>query len=139
MYEYKAVIRRVVDGDTVDVDLDLGFSVWLHDQRIRLLGIDTPETRTQDLQEKAAGKLATARVEEMLPVGSVQTIRTSKEKRGKFGRVLGDFPVGETTVCQTLIDECLAVAYHGQSKEDVRKKHLENRAYLQSIGALSAQ
>ena len=136
MYEYRVVIRRVLDGDTVDVDIDLGFKVWLRDQRIRVLGVDTPETRTRDLQEKAAGKLATARVMELLPQDSVQTMRTSKEGRGKFGRVLGNFPVGDTTVSQILIAERLAVAYHGQSKDDVEKEHLANRAYLKSQGAL---
>ena len=53
MYEYKALINRVVDGDTVDVDIDLGFGVWLHDERVRIMGIDTPESRTRDLVEKA--------------------------------------------------------------------------------------
>ena len=72
----------------------------------------------------------------LLPPDSRQTIRTSKEGRGKFGRVLGNFPVGDTTVSQTLIDERLAVAYHGQSKDDVEKEHLANRAYLQSKGAI---
>ena len=52
MYEYKCKIRKVVDGDTVDVDIDLGFGVWLRKQRVRLVGIDTPESRTKDLQEK---------------------------------------------------------------------------------------
>ena len=55
MYEYKCKIRKVVDGDTVDVDIDLGFGVWLRKQRVRLVGIDTPESRTKDLQEKKYG------------------------------------------------------------------------------------
>ena len=55
MYEYKCKIRKVVDGDTVDVDIDLGFGVWLRKQRVRLVGIDTPESRTKDLEEKKYG------------------------------------------------------------------------------------
>ena len=58
MHEYKVEVLRVVDGDTVDVDIDLGFSTWLKKQRIRLYGIDTPESRTRDLEEKKYGKMA---------------------------------------------------------------------------------
>ena len=57
MYEYRATIRRVVDGDTVDVDIDLGFGVWLKDERVRIMGIDTPESRTRDKVEKKLEKL----------------------------------------------------------------------------------
>ena len=58
MYEYNCTIRRVVDGDTVDVDIDLGFGIWVHNERVRLYGIDTPESRTRDLEEKKAGLFA---------------------------------------------------------------------------------
>ena len=57
MHEYKCTMLRVVDGDTVDVDIDLGFGVWMRKQRIRLYGIDTPESRTRDLEEKKYGLL----------------------------------------------------------------------------------
>ena len=66
MYEYNVRLVRVVDGDTVDVDIDLGFGIWLHKERIRLYGIDTPESRTRDLEEKKYGKLATKFVERFL-------------------------------------------------------------------------
>ena len=52
MYEYKCKIVKIVDGDTIDVDIDLGFGTWIHNERIRLVGIDTPESRTRDLEEK---------------------------------------------------------------------------------------
>ena len=58
MHEYNCTIRRVVDGDTVDVDIDLGFDMWIHNERVRLFGIDTPESRTRDLEEKKAGLFA---------------------------------------------------------------------------------
>ena len=58
MYEYKCKIRKVVDGDTVDIDIDLGFGVWLNDERVRIMGIDTPESRTSDPIEKIFGKAA---------------------------------------------------------------------------------
>ena len=66
MYEYKIKIIKVVDGDTVDVDIDLGFGVWLHKERVRLYGIDTPESRTRDLEEKKYGKAASAYLKEKL-------------------------------------------------------------------------
>ena len=81
MYEYKAIIRRVVDGDTVDVTLDLGFNI-LYNSRIRLLGINTPESRTRDLEEKKRGLAAKERVKELCPVGSTIMVETVKDGRG---------------------------------------------------------
>ena len=94
MYEYRCKIVRVVDGDTVDVDIDLGFGMWIHKERIRLHGIDTPESRTRDLEEKKYGLLAKEQVKYFLPVGSIQTLITVKDKAGKFGRILGRFKTG---------------------------------------------
>ena len=92
MYEYRVEVVRVVDGDTVDVDIDLGFGVALNNQRIRLAGIDAPETRTRDLVEKEAGLKAKACVEVALPVGSKQVLVTSSfdDAKGKYGRIIGD-------------------------------------------------
>lgn len=92
MYEYKCIVRRVVDGDTVDVDIDLGFDVWLFDQRIRLIGIDAPETRTRDLEEKEQGFRSKSYVDRILDAKQQQTL-VSKEYRGKYGRIIGDFKV----------------------------------------------
>ena len=132
MYEYRAVIDRVVDGDTVDVMIDLGFDVWTK-QRVRVAGIDTPESRTRNLREKKFGKLAAARVEELIPVDSSHIIRTTLDDRGKFGRVLADFPnIGTgTSLSITLINEHLAVGYEGQSKNAVRAAHEANWDYLE--------
>ena len=115
MYEYKAIIRRVVDGDTVDVTLDLGFDI-LYNNRIRLLGIDTPESRTRDLEEKALGLAAKDRVKELCPVGSTVSIRTTKDGRGKFGRILGEIFVEEQSVNKLLVEEGHAVEYFGGKK-----------------------
>src|SRR6056300_23256 len=90
MYEYNCKIVRVVDGDTVDIDIDLGFGIWLRNERVRVLGIDAPETRTRDLAEKEKGLESKAFVEGMLPVGSKQVL-ISKGFNGKFGRILGTF------------------------------------------------
>ena len=134
MYEYKATIKYIVDGDTVDVDIDLGFDVWLRDQRIRLYGIDTPECRTRNKAEKAHGLLAKAYVEKALKLGKVYTLRT-KEK-GKFGRYLGEIKVGRTTINNLLIKELLAMPYQGQSKKDIAIKQEENRIALIEQGRL---
>src|SRR5210317_2004060 len=96
MYEYKCKIIKIVDGDTVDVDLDLGFGVWLRDERVRIMGIDTPESRTSDKLEKIFGLAAKNRLKELL--GKTANLKTriakdGEDLRGKFGRVLGDFDV----------------------------------------------
>ena len=79
MYEYRCKILRVVDGDTVDVDIDLGFGVWMHKERIRLHGIDTPESRTRDLEEKKYGLIAKQKIKDFMPVGSTQRLVTTKD------------------------------------------------------------
>lgn len=117
MYEYKAVIDRWVDGDTVDVDIDLGFDVVLRDQRVRLYGINTPESRTRDLEEKKRGLAAKERVNEMAPAGTRVTLLTHKyDAKGKFGRILGAIVVDAGTVNQMLIEEGHATPYYGGKK-----------------------
>ena len=114
MNNYKCTIERVVDGDTVDVFLDLGFSIWIK-ERIRVYGIDTPETRTKDKAEKEAGLKAKKRVTELLPKGSNQVCTTYKHK-GKYGRYLADFVIKHTTLSQILLKENLAQEYYGKHK-----------------------
>jgi micrococcal nuclease len=87
MFDYMATLVRVVDGDTVDCDIDLGFGVWLRNQRIRLYGINAPETRTKDLEEKKAGIDAKHRLIVLMKDKFLLT--TVKDKRGKYGRILG--------------------------------------------------
>ena len=136
MYEYRCKIDRVVDGDTVDVDIDLGFGIWLRKERVRLYGIDTPESRTRDLEEKKYGLTAKSFVQDLLPVGSMQTLRTRKDDKGKFGRILGEFVVYDAvtdssrTLNQIMIDRHYGVEYHGQSKQDIAEEHLRNRELL---------
>jgi micrococcal nuclease len=140
MYEYNSIIRYVVDGDTVDVDIDLGFGVWLRDQRIRLYGIDTPESRTRDLTEKLFGFAAKDFVKNYLPVGSKQILKTfigkdGEDMRGKFGRILGDFFINDgKMLVKTMITEGYGVAYNGQSKTVIQEAHLKNRQLLISKG-----
>lgn len=135
MYEYRCRIVRVVDGDTVDVDIDLGFGVMLANERVRIVGIDTPESRTSDPVEKVFGKLASAKVSEVLPEGSWHVLR-SEEFKGKFGRILGDIIIEpmKLKLTELLLCEHLAVEYHGQSKDDIEAEHLKNRQILIESG-----
>lgn len=133
MYEYNCTIVKVIDGDTTDVDIDLGFGVWMKKQRIRFYGVDTPESRTRDKEEKVYGLMAKEFVQQHLPVGSKQVLRTKKDGVGKYGRILGEFVVGDTTVNQLLIDTHNAVAYHGQSKEEIAEEHIKNRGLVNVV------
>ena len=143
MYEYKCKILRVVDGDTVDVDIDLGFGVWMHKERVRMMGIDTPESRTRDKVEKAFGLASKERLKELLPIGSIQILKTEidrsgEDKKGKFGRILGDFITEDDRRCTTiLVEEGHAVAYFGGSKDEVDAQHMANRTRLLENGTMS--
>jgi micrococcal nuclease len=134
MYEYRATILKIVDGDTVDVDIDLGFGIWIRNERVRIAGIDTPESRTRDKEEKKFGLLAKARLKELLKTDDVilqtQIDKSGEDAKGKFGRILGDFILDNTTAGATLIAEGHAVAYNGESKEDLVEAHMANRARL---------
>ena len=139
VYEYRCKIVRVVDGDTVDVDIDLGFGIWMHKERVRLHGIDTPESRTRDLEEKKYGLLAKEQILFFLPEGSMQTLVTVKDKAGKFGIILGKFKIVDpvtaydTTVNDWMIKEHHAAPYFGQSKDEIAQIHLENRSKVVDI------
>lgn len=115
MYTYRATILRWVDGDTVDIDIDLGFGVWLRKQRVRLYGINAPESRTRDLEEKRRGLAAKEAAKNYAPVGSRVTIQTQKDKEtGKYGRILGVLVLetGES-VNDLLVENGHAVTYFG--------------------------
>jgi len=134
MYEYKCKIVKVVDGDTVDVDIDLGFGIWLRNERVRLYGIDTPESRTRNKTEKRYGLYASAFLKNAL--GTDCVLRTQKDRSGKFGRVLGEFIVFDhandryTSVKDIMIREHIGVEYYGQSKQEIEEQHLKNRELL---------
>ena len=138
MYEYRAKVNRVVDGDTVDVDIDLGFGIWIHDERVRIMGIDTPESRTSDEVEKVFGLASKERLKEILGetcILKTQVDNKGEDMKGKFGRILGDFIAEDgRLVTEILIGEGHAVPYHGQSKDDVQGEHLKNRERLISEG-----
>jgi len=148
MYEYKVKVIKVVDGDTIDVDIDLGFGMSYNKQRVRLMGIDTPESRTRDLEEKKFGKASKAHLKDLLSRGNVSLISHDK---GKFGRILGELwvhsidneghPVFEnrTKFCVNaqMITDNHAVPYTGENKDDVQDQHMENRRILIERGVVS--
>jgi len=137
MYEYSCKVTRVVDGDTVDVILDLGFSI-LHKCRVRLYGIDTPESRTRNKDEKIRGKLASAFLKDAIKKGKKVTLRSKlKDSKGKYGRVLGEIVVDEININQSMIINHMAVRYFGQSKDDIEAEHLQNRKKLIEIGVFT--
>jgi len=139
MYEYSCEVKKVVDGDTVDVVLDLGFDI-LYKSRVRLYGIDTPESRTRNKDEKARGKMASAFLKEAIEDGEKVVIQTKlKDSRGKFGRVLGDVVVDGVNINQLMVKCHLAVAYHGQSKNDVEEEHMRNRDFLIEKGLFNPE
>jgi micrococcal nuclease len=125
MYEYNCIIERVVDGDTIDITVDLGFQVHLIKQRVRVHGINTPETRTKDLEEKRFGMLAKEAVERIFPEGSKAKLVSKKFTTGKFGRILGDFylPNGQL-LTEHLLETHLAAEYTDDASLRVmRMKH----------------
>lgn len=141
---YKAKVLKIVDGDTVDVDIDLGFGIVLTDERVRIMGIDTPESRTKDKVEKVFGLASKDRLKELLDKETILVTyddRNGEDMKGKFGRILGDFIVEEwegeqRLVTEVLIEEGHAVKYHGQNKADVLTAHLANRNKLMTEGVV---
>jgi|TARA_R100001163_G_scaffold2433_2_gene3746 micrococcal nuclease len=134
MYEYGCTVERVVDGDTIDVVLDLGFDIRFK-SRVRLYGIDTPESRTRDKDEKVRGKMAATFLKNAVDKGTKIVIETKlKDSRGKYGRVLGNVIVDGLNINETMVINHLAVAYFGQSKNDVEAEHLINREKLIELG-----
>jgi micrococcal nuclease len=148
MYEYRTTLLNVVDGDTVDVDIELGFGVVLADERVRIMGIDTPESRTRDKVEKLFGLAAKNRVKELLagkPKLKTQVAKNGEDMKGKFGRVLGDFEVYNeirdswSNLTTLLIDEGHAVPYFGGSKEETQAAHMVNRERLLDEGIVDRE
>ena len=134
MYEYRCTVVKIIDGDTVDVDIDLGFGIWMHKERIRLIGIDTPESRTRDKEEKKYGLAAKKYLTEMLNDEGGIVLKTKKDAEGKFGRILGELwrttDNADKSINQYLVDEHHAGQYYGQSKDEIVEQHLENRKHV---------
>ena len=141
-------VEKVVDGDTIDAVIDLGFDVRLSN-RIRLLGIDTPESRTRDLEEKFYGKLSSAALKSWVHWAvvsdrediEIQLRCPEEDSRGKFGRILGELWIncsedghqynGWTNLNKWMCENGYAVGYWGQNKDDVEGEHMANRKLLE--------
>ena len=120
-------VTKVVDGDTIDVIIDLGFDI-MYKSRVRLFGIDTPESRTRDLVEKKFGLMSKEYLKEALKKAEKIVIKTHKgEETGKFGRILGEIFCDGVNVNQQMCEVGHAVAYYGQNKDLVEEAHLKNR------------
>lgn len=141
--EYDVTVIKVVDGDTVDVDIDLGFGVTLKDERVRIMGIDTPESRTSDKVEDLFGEAAKARLKELMKDGGkliTTEDKSGEDMKGKFGRILGDFRVPDgRKVTDIMIEEGHCVPYFGGSKEDTQAQHQINRERLLAEGIVSQE
>ena len=137
MYHYKIKkITKVIDGDTIEIDLDLGFGVWYRNQRVRLNGIDTPESRTKDKDEKIRGELSKSKLKELIEEKRVK-ITTAIDPDDKFGRILGIIETKEgINVNEWLITNNYAVAYKGQNKDLVQEAHQKNIEILRARGEI---
>ena len=139
MWTYRAKVVRVIDGDTVDVDIDLGFGIWQKNERVRIMGIDTPESRTRDKIEKKFGLAAKAKLKSIL--GKITVLKTTINKKGvdmkgKFGRVLGDFLQDDKSVAKIMCETGHAVPYFGGAKANTQKQHIKNRKKLVAQGVV---
>jgi micrococcal nuclease len=139
-YEYHAKVINVIDGDTIVVDIDLGFNVVLSNQSVRLLGVDTPESRTSDKIEKVFGLASKDYAKEFIENCKKQVIlRTHKsDDSEKFGRLLGEIinPNSKEVLNNSLVDEGFAVKYLGENKDNVKNLHLQNRKRLIDAGKI---
>ena len=131
MFEYSARVVRIVDGDTLDAEIDIGFDVFVK-KRIRLYGIDTWESRTRDKAEKVKGLAAKARLKELLKEDK-NKFKLISHGTGKFGRVLGDIEISVGNVCDILVEEGHAYSYFGGNKEEARAKAAEILAESKKI------
>lgn len=138
-YEYNATVTNVVDGDTVVVDIDLGFDVKFRNQKVRLLGIDTPESRTSNKVEKQFGSLSKDYVKKFVDDCKKEVIirthiseDTDSDGREKFGRLLGEIinPTTKAVLNDELIAKNYAVKYLGENKNLVSEQHKANRKIL---------
>jgi len=134
-YEYKARFKKVIDGDTIIVDLDLGFNVVLADQIIRLIGLDTPESRSKDKVEKMFGAISKKAVEDFMKNSDqenliIQTVFCD-DNGDKFGRILGKvYNSNKACLNDWLIESSYAVKYNGENKDKIKNLHLANRKIL---------
>jgi micrococcal nuclease len=133
--KYSIQLNRVIDGDSLDIDIDLGFGIVLQNRRLRLEGVDTPELRTSDEEEKQFGLRAKSFVVDWCSKRNLNlVVKNHGDEYDKFGRILGQVEDNEgNNLVTDIISNYHGVAYHGQNKADIRKAHMNNRAKLFTI------
>lgn len=131
MYEYKATVKRIIDGDSLVLDIDLGFHMFMNETKIRLFGLDTPEMNAEDPLLRLQAVLATRYLFDNLNIGDKVTIKTVLDKREKYGRLLATvFTKGGVNINEGLLKDKLAVPYHNLTRDEQIQKHYENQEYL---------
>ena len=129
-------VTKVVDGDTIDVLLDMGFDIK-YKSRVRLFGIDTPESRTRNKEEKVRGLLSKVYLKDAIKKAKKLTIKTHKgSETGKFGRILGEIFADGINLNLKMCTEGYAVQYYGQNKSLVEAEHMKNKNKLIRKGIL---
>ena len=135
MYEYKATVKRIIDGDSLVLDIDLGFYMFMNETKIRLYGLDTPELMSEDPLLRLQAVLATRYLFDNLSIGDKVTIKTVLDKREKYGRLLATIITNDgLNINEGLIQNKLAVSYHNLTREEQIQKHYENQEYLINKG-----
>lgn len=137
MYEYKATVKRIIDGDSLVLDIDLGFYMFMNETKIRLFGLDTPEMNAEDPLLRLQAVLATRYLFDNLNIGDKITIKTMLDKREKYGRLLATIFTKEgLNINEGLLKNKLAVPYHNLTREEQIQKHYENQEYLIQKGLI---
>ena len=139
MYEYIIKLNRVIDGDTIVADIDLGFDVWLKDQYIRLSGVDTPELKSKDKAHRAAGLLAKTKLTEFLSSARGLLLKSEnfQPEDDKYGRILGTIITDrDENVNHYLLNNRYGAEYNGQNKGEIMKAHAANIEFLTANGFL---
>lgn len=135
MYEYKATVKRIIDGDTLVLDIDLGFYMFMNETKIRLYGLDTPEMNSEDPLLRLQAIMATRYLFDNLQVGEKVVIKTILDKREKYGRLLATIIKKDgLNINEGLIQNKLAISYHNLTREEQIQKHYENQQYLINKG-----
>jgi len=135
MYEYKATVKRIIDGDSLVLDIDLGFYMFMNETKIRLYGLDTPEMNSEDPLLRLQAIMATRYLYDNLQVGEKVTIKTVFDKREKYGRLLATIITKDgLNINEGLIQNKLAVSYHNLTRDEQIQKHYENQEYLINKG-----
>ena len=135
MYEYKATVKRIIDGDSLVLDIDLGFYMFMNETKIRLYGLDTPEMNSEDPLLRLQAIMATRYLFDNLKIGEKVTIKTVLDKREKYGRLLATmFTNDGLNINEGLIQNKLAVSYHNLTRDEQIQKHYENQDYLINKG-----